>query len=164
MYHEKQSLQLCAVHTLNNLVQSRRFTKSSLDKICLELSPGSFINPHKSIFGTGNYDVNVITQACCSLGYNVKWFDKRIDVKRVILDEVFGMIVNVVSSGFPWLGGSHWYCIRRIGAQWYNLDSKLNEPLLIPDLPAQFGTLLQQPSTTLLLVVIAGREVIYEEG
>lgn len=52
MYHEKQSLQRCALHTLNNFFQEARFTKAHLDQICYELSD-SFINPHKSMFGLG---------------------------------------------------------------------------------------------------------------
>ena len=64
IYHEKQSRQLCALHTLNNLFQkSDTFTKALLDDLCLQLTPNSWINPHRSIFGLGNYDVNVVMAA-----------------------------------------------------------------------------------------------------
>lgn len=33
VYHEKQSRQLCALHSLNNLFQGPVFTKSDLDEI-----------------------------------------------------------------------------------------------------------------------------------
>ena len=45
---------------------------------CLfSLSPESWINPHKSVFGLGNYDVNVIMAALQSRDLSTVWFDKR---------------------------------------------------------------------------------------
>lgn len=35
VYHEKQSMMLCAIHAVNNLLQSRgAFTKKQFDEIC----------------------------------------------------------------------------------------------------------------------------------
>lgn len=53
------------------------FTKSELDKICSELSPNEWINPHKSMLGWGQYDVNVLIVALQRRGYEAIWFDKR---------------------------------------------------------------------------------------
>jgi hypothetical protein len=39
--------------------------------LAISLSPDSFINPHKSIFGTGNYDINVLMTACENKGFTV---------------------------------------------------------------------------------------------
>ena len=78
MYHERQSRQLCALHVLNNLFQARdAFTKPELDAICAELAPDAWVNPHKSMLGLGNYDVNVVMTALQNKGYETKWFDKR---------------------------------------------------------------------------------------
>ncbi|XP_023022472.1 josephin-like protein isoform X3 [Leptinotarsa decemlineata] len=105
IYHEKQIRELCALHALNNLFQSRdAFTKSELDLICYSLSPDHWINPHKSILGLGNYDINVIMKALQSRGCEAIWFDKR---------------------------KKHWVTIRDIAGLFYNLDSKLDNPLLI---------------------------------
>jgi josephin len=61
VYHERQSLQMCALHALNNLFQDgRSFSRAQLDEICSRLSPDHLINPHKSVLGLGNYDINVI--------------------------------------------------------------------------------------------------------
>lgn len=69
---------MCALHTLNNLFQdSGAFTKANLDEICITLSPGNWVNPHKSILGTGNYDINVIMAALTKKGCGMIWFDKR---------------------------------------------------------------------------------------
>jgi len=77
LYHERQSYQLCALHVLNCLLQRREFSKAELDVICKRLAPGAWINPHRSAFGVGNYDVNVIMAALSDRGYETKWFDKR---------------------------------------------------------------------------------------
>jgi josephin len=35
------------------------------------------INPHKSLLGLGNYDVNVIMASLQIKGFQAVWFDKR---------------------------------------------------------------------------------------
>lgn len=34
IYHERQSKQLCLLHSLNNLFQAKAFDKQDLDRIC----------------------------------------------------------------------------------------------------------------------------------
>ncbi len=77
MYHERQRLQFCALHVLNNLFQDEVFSKPELDDICYSLNPDATINPHKSMFGLGNYDVNVLTMALQLKDFQLIWFDKR---------------------------------------------------------------------------------------
>lgn len=103
IYHERQVRELCALHALNNLFQVRpytiihtyiiftsfdfssyiasqargSYTKSELDNICNNLSPNVWINPHRSILGLGNYDINVIMAALQKKGREAVWFDKR---------------------------------------------------------------------------------------
>lgn len=62
-YFEKQkafTLQ-CGMHSVNNLLCKERYNVKDMEKICYDLS-GSFINPHKHVFG-GDYDANVILLA-----------------------------------------------------------------------------------------------------
>lgn len=78
IYHERQVRELCALHALNNLFQEKEcFTKSELDMICHTLSPDNWINPHKSVLGLGNYDINVIMKALQKKECEAVWFDKR---------------------------------------------------------------------------------------
>jgi josephin len=101
IYHERQIKELCALHTLNNLFQEHFYTKQTLDELCIEylcwfklliikfifwlvyflnnqrLSPQDLINPHRSIFGRGNYNINIIMKAAQLKGHEVIWFDKR---------------------------------------------------------------------------------------
>lgn len=41
------------------------------------LSPQELINPHRSILGRGNYNINVIMKAVQLNGHEAIWFDKR---------------------------------------------------------------------------------------
>ncbi|XP_037744549.1 josephin-2 isoform X1 [Chelonia mydas] len=77
LYHERQRRELCAVHALNNVLQQRRFTQEAADEICKSLAPDARLNPHRSVLGTGNYDVNVIMAALQSLDFAAIWWDKR---------------------------------------------------------------------------------------
>lgn len=148
IYHERQSKQLCALHSLNNLFQSPdAFKKQELDKICNELAPNNrLFNPHRSIFGLGCYDVNVIISALSKRGYDVVWFDKRKDLSSLPLCDIFGFILNIPntpSSTSPfnyipsqarvWSSQKHWITIKKIGPSYYNLDSKLESPQVIGD-------------------------------
>ena len=79
IYHERQRLMLCAVHSLNNLFQDRNaYSKEDLDAISYQLSPDAFVNPHKNMLGLGNYDVNVMMVALQQKNYEVVWFDRRL--------------------------------------------------------------------------------------
>merc|ERR1719382_888879 len=77
LYHEKQQLELCLLHAINALLGRQAFSTKSLDKICKELAPDKFINPHKSILQTGNYDANVLMSALGKEDIEVQWFDAR---------------------------------------------------------------------------------------
>lgn len=137
VYHEKQVAELCALHSLNNLFQDAyAFSKTQLDSICYALSPDNWFNPHKSLLGTGNYDINVIMAALTTKGCAPVWFDKRKDPNIVALDAVVGFILNVPSEyrlgpvQLP-LRRKHWVAIRSIRGVYYNLDSKLEHPEII---------------------------------
>lgn len=41
------------------------------------LAPQCVVNPHRSVLGTGNYDVNVIIAALQSRDLAAVWWDKR---------------------------------------------------------------------------------------
>ncbi|XP_061931605.1 josephin-2 isoform X1 [Apis cerana] len=140
IYHERQVKELCALHALNNLFQERRFSKQELDQICYSLSPDVWINPHKSLLGLGNYDINVIMAALQRRGHEAVWFDKRRnffrDPKCLCLDNIEGFILNVPTEyklGFVLLPlkRRHWIALKKIHGAFYNLDSKLDSPQLI---------------------------------
>jgi josephin len=55
----------------------KAFKQDDLDGICSDLAPNSWVNPHKSVLGLGNYDINVIMSALQLKNYEAVWFDKR---------------------------------------------------------------------------------------
>lgn len=139
IYHERQVKELCALHALNNLFQDgSAFTKQNLDSIChrYRLSPDNIVNPHKSVLGLGNYDVNVLMFALQQKGYEAVWFDKRKDPAIICLTNIVGFILNIPSDmkfgflQFP-LNRKHWIAVKEIDATYYNLDSKLDSPVPI---------------------------------
>lgn len=139
IYHERQRRQLCALHALNNLFQSDIYTKAQLDEVCKNLSPQVWINPHRSVLGLGDYDVNVIMTALQEKGCEAAWFDKRKDPSCINFDEVVGFILNIPADykfGYVTLPikKRHWIAVRKIDdGQYYNLDSKLESPQCIGD-------------------------------
>ncbi|XP_074076234.1 josephin-2 isoform X1 [Macrotis lagotis] len=136
VYHERQRLELCAVHALNNVLQQRLFSQEAADEICKRLAPDSRLNPHRSLLGTGNYDVNVIMAALQGLGLAAVWWDRRRPLTQLALPQVLGFILNLpspVSLGLlslP-LQRRHWVALRQVGSIYYNLDSKLREPMVL---------------------------------
>ena len=90
MYHERQWWSLCGIHAINNLLQQPVCDKAYYDSICDELSPSSsfvllHVNPHRSILGIGNYDVNVLMMVLQRHGLQVKWHDARQPVTPELL-------------------------------------------------------------------------------
>ncbi|XP_066031024.1 josephin-2-like isoform X1 [Chamaea fasciata] len=136
LYHERQRLELCALHALNNLLQRPWLSKAQADGICRQLAPNSRPNPHRSPLGTGNYDVNVVMAALGTRGLAAVWWDKRRPLERLSLPHILGFLLNVPSRvtlgalALP-LARPHWLGVRRLGDTFYNLDSKLAAPAAI---------------------------------
>nr|CAG4652297.1 EOG090X0HOM [Triops cancriformis] len=137
IYHERQRLQLCACHALNALFQDpNAFNQASLDELSNQLAHSSFINPHRSFLGLGNYDVNVLMLAVQQKGCEMSWFDKRRGPKDIDLRKVTGLILNVPCKPFlglltlPW-ERNHWLTLKYVQGSYYNLDSKLSGPEII---------------------------------
>lgn len=62
------------------------------------------------------------------------WFDKRKDPNCIVTEKIIGFVLNVPNKydlGFiavPLLGRRHWISIKKVGNQYWNLDSKLKTP------------------------------------
>jgi len=175
IFHERQKRELCALHALNNVFQHREFTKEELDEICTRLSPSTVVNPHKSVLGTGNYDINVIMAALNSRSFQAIWHDKRKKASTIDLARVSGLILNTLSTvqvgiiKFPFRR-RHWVAIQAIGGEFWNLDSKLKHPEKIGDhsqLIDYLKKILSTKLTELFLIVTndeADLERFYRQG
>lgn len=111
-----------------------------MDEISVNLSPEYYVNPHRSVLGLGNYDVNVIMAALQAHGMNLIWYDKRkeISLESLEISTTFGYILNIPSSEYTFgfvtlpIKSRHWISIRRLhDGKFYNLDSKLDRPKCI---------------------------------
>ncbi|VFQ98232.1 unnamed protein product [Cuscuta campestris] len=146
IYHERQRLQFCLLHTLNNLFQEKdAFTRADLNSISERLglddpNKGSW-SPISAIFKshhnaiTGNYDINVLVAALEGKGKSVVWHDRRVGAGAIDLDgEMMGIIVNLPVRRFAGLWRSrHWVALKRIDGVWYNLDSDFSAPCAFRD-------------------------------
>ncbi|KAG8096655.1 hypothetical protein GUJ93_ZPchr0013g36571 [Zizania palustris] len=141
VYHERQRLQFCLLHALNNLMQEKgSFTRAELDGIAENLvrtdpnkdqwTPSLIFKPHHNVF-TGNYDVNVLITALEARNKKVVWHDHRKGASSIDLDAaaLVGLMINVPVRrlGGLWTG-RHWVAIRSINGTWFNLDSDFSVP------------------------------------
>ncbi|XP_050239041.1 josephin-like protein [Quercus robur] len=142
IYHERQRLQFCLLHSLNNLFQQKdAFTRASLNEIAEKLvlddpskvswTPLSVLfKPHYNAI-TGNYDINVLMVALEGKGKSVIWHDRRNGSSLINLDDdtLMGIVLNVsvIKYGGLWKS-RHWITLKRIDGVWYNLDSDLVAP------------------------------------
>lgn len=138
---------LCGLHAVNAMLQhdfGPPYTQRDLDALCYRLDPPRLLhlNAHKSAWGVGNYDVNVLLCALGERGLEAKWWDARRPARDMPLGsaDVVGLLVNSESTEHPWArailraagAGTHWYTLRRVDGQWYDLNSALLEPERIP--------------------------------
>ncbi|CAG8650946.1 36448_t:CDS:2, partial [Racocetra persica] len=142
IYHERQKLWFCGQ------LQYKAFSKEQLDDIALNLSKKTdssikklnflYINPHKSVFGVGNYDINVLEAALKQFDLEIQWFDSRKDIRTVIQftdPTLFGIILNTQTSRLYFWTSNHWIAVKPFFnneggiPEIYNLDSKLPKPI-----------------------------------
>ncbi|ETV82424.1 hypothetical protein H257_05064 [Aphanomyces astaci] len=137
VYHEKQTLMRCGLHSVNNMLQRKAFDVSDFDTIARSLvqvqndARWSF-NPHQTVLGIGNYGVEVLIAALLRHGYSTCYFDRRKATDTIdLVVAVDGLLCNVPSSSMMGLWQSrHWFTIRQVHGVYYNLDSKLPAPLV----------------------------------
>ncbi|RHZ44574.1 hypothetical protein Glove_718g28 [Diversispora epigaea] len=170
IYHERQSFWFCGQHTLNNLLQMDVFGKSELDNIAIKLAEKTdpevkswkcyFVNPHKSVLGFGNYDINVLDIALRAFDLEIQWFDDRKDIRTVVQftdSTLFGLILNIPKTHYYFWNSYHWIAIKPIHKKKddddnyvvdeeetvviYNLDSKLHKPEKFPDIEKAYNFL-----------------------
>lgn len=126
VYHEKQYLWRCGQHVVNNILQDQRYSTSDLDEIANNMSKVTGLR-HRLPLGLGLYDFDVMCVALDREGFSTD----RIDVSSVAempLDTI-ALIVHVPSN--VWYRSAHWVALRRVGHDWFNLDSKLNAPIYV---------------------------------
>ncbi|KAL2898761.1 Josephin-like protein [Bienertia sinuspersici] len=168
VYHERQRLQFCLLHALNNLFQEKdAFSRADLDGIAEELvlddltpikwNPISAVfRPHHNLI-TGNYDVNVLIAALERRGKDVVWHDRRSGAASIDLDGsedwLMGIMLNIPVKRFGGLWKNrHWITLRKINGVWFNLDSDVKDPYAFKD--------IDDVRVFLDSVILAGGEIL----
>ncbi|MCO5607002.1 hypothetical protein L7F22_061193 [Adiantum nelumboides] len=163
IFHEKQRLQLCLLHSLNNLYQSEAFTRCELNNIACSLPrelhySGPFSHLFSSHYNilTGNYDANVLARALQSRGAEMSFCNQQFGANGIDLDDpmLLGFIFNHQTHRFGWWKGRHWAALRKINGTWVDLDSDLPEPITVGnnDAAKQFIGQRLEPGSRLIRV------------
>ncbi|XP_023030358.1 ataxin-3 [Leptinotarsa decemlineata] len=142
IFHEKQEGSLCAQHCLNSLLQGPYFTAVDLSSLAQKLDDEErrrmaecgeeseeyrkFLQqPSGNMDDSGYFSVQVISSALQVWGLELVPYsssDKRISMNNP--SQMYAFICNY---------RDHWLTIRKIGNQWFNLNSLLSKPELISD-------------------------------
>lgn len=145
VYHEKQTMWRCGLHAVNALLQRKAYTAREFDTLADNLIISRrfwWIHPHRSLFGLGNYDVNVLMCAIESAGYDVQWLPENTNFRDLVQkhDALVGFLVNVSGNWQPpWPLNfliperRHWLAVSRYPEQFYIVDSNLRSPSRLDD-------------------------------
>lgn len=156
---------LCALHCLNSLLQGQYFNPVDLAEIARKLDDQEreqmaegginsqeymhFLEqPSSNMDDRGFFSIQVITKALGVWSLDIIPYNSQhptaIDARKN----------PVLQSAYICNMREHWFTIRKIGYQWFNLNSLLSGPELISDTYlALFLTQLQQEGYSIFIIV-----------
>ncbi|XP_071398342.1 ataxin-3 isoform X3 [Centroberyx affinis] len=162
IFHEKQEGSLCAQHCLNNLLQGEYFTPVDLSSIAhqldeeerMRMAEGGMASeeyrtflqqPSGNMDDSGFFSIQVISNALGVWGLELILFNSR---------EYQSLMINPINEkAFICNYKEHWFTIRKLGQQWFNLNSLLTGPELISDTYlALFLAQLQQEGYSIFVI------------
>ncbi|XP_030637192.1 ataxin-3 [Chanos chanos] len=162
IFHEKQEGSLCAQHCLNNLLQGEYFTPVELSSIAQQLdeeermrmAEGGVLSeeyrtflqqPSGNMDDSGFFSIQVISNALGVWGLELILFNSR-EYQRLMMDPIN-------EQAFICNYKEHWFTVRKLGQQWFNLNSLLTGPELISDTYlALFLAQLQQEGYSIFVI------------
>ncbi|VDP88028.1 unnamed protein product [Echinostoma caproni] len=133
IFHEKQEGSLCAQHCLNALLQGPFFTAVDLAELARQLDEAEQRHltngPHKSqnMDETGYFSIQVITKALSI------WSLELVPLLRQSPEAENARKNPKAQNAFICNFRDHWFTIRRLGQQWFDLNSVMSKPKLISD-------------------------------
>ncbi|XP_034963176.1 ataxin-3 isoform X1 [Zootoca vivipara] len=162
IFHERQEGSLCAQHCLNNLLQGEYFTPVELSSIAQQLDEEERIRmaegglsseeyqtflqqPSGNMDDSGFFSIQVISNALKVWGLELILFNSP-EYQRLGIDPIN-------ERSFICNYKEHWFTVRKLGKQWFNLNSLLTGPELISDTYlALFLAQLQQEGYSIFVV------------
>eukprot|EP01068_Selenidium_serpulae_P016499 Selendium_serpulae@DN6304_c1_g2_i1.p1 len=156
LYWERQQGRFCALHCLNALLQAPVFDQRQLEKIGWELDrqersllagkqqrvmDSAALSESEHTAGDGYHSIGVIQK--CLQSKNLECLTFHRESAQQLIQE----------QGFICHHQDHWFAIRKVNGQWWNLDSLKNGPSKISasDLIRTL-TLLKQNGYSVLIV------------
>jgi len=159
-YWEKQGRdKLCAIHSLNVLMQKPAFSEIELAQIAHQLDEEerAILGGHlgsgndggsNNVDPDGNFSLGVMEKAIEKFQYRLENLDKP-ETRRKIMANPQSEQAYVCNSH----ARSHWYTIRKVRSKWYDLDSLKPAPTFISDHSlAQFLERTMQSGFTVFVV------------
>ncbi|XP_029413819.1 ataxin-3 isoform X3 [Nannospalax galili] len=161
IFHEKQEGSLCAQHCLNNLLQGEYFSPVELSSIAHQLDEEermrmaeggvtsedyrTFLQPSGNMDDSGFFSIQVISNALKVWGLELILFNSP-EYQRLGIEPIN-------ERSFICNYKEHWFTVRKLGKQWFNLNSLLTGPELISDTYlALFLAQLQQEGYSIFVV------------
>lgn len=144
IFHEKQEGYLCAQHCLNALLQGPYFNAVDLANLGHQLDEEERMRmaesgvdgedykhfleqPSGNMDDTGYFSVQVISSALKVWGLELIPYNSTEPTALLAQNDPSQMEAYICNYK------GHWFTIRKIGKQWFNLNSMLNGPQLISD-------------------------------
>ncbi|XP_032819911.1 ataxin-3 isoform X1 [Petromyzon marinus] len=142
IFHEKQEGSLCAQHCLNSLLQGPYFTAVDLSTLAVQLDEAERLRmaeggitsqeyqrfmeqPSGNMDDSGFFSIQVINSALGVWGLEMAPVNARhFQRSHIELLKEMAFICNYKE---------HWLTVRKLGNQWFNLNSLLSGPELISD-------------------------------
>lgn len=127
IYHEKQVASMCAVHCVNNMLQGPLFEYSDfgqvaqqLDREEARLTGGTGLGDGANARLDGFFNVQVMQTVLTRAGYTMTpaGSESGLDAKADTAKET-AFILNK---------REHWFSLRRIGREWFDLNSCIKTP------------------------------------
>nr|XP_005986654.1 PREDICTED: ataxin-3 isoform X2 [Latimeria chalumnae] len=162
IFHERQEGSLCAQHCLNNLLQGEYFSPVELSSIAHELDEEERIRmaeggitseeyrtflqqPSGNMDDSGFFSIQVISSALKVWNLELVLFNSP---------EYQRLGTNPINErAFICNYKEHWFTVRKLGKQWFNLNSLLTGPELISDTYlALFLAQLQQEGYSIFVI------------
>lgn len=126
IYHEKQVGALCAVHCLNNLMQGPAFNEVALAEVAQQLDAeerrllggaGLASADGGNVRADGFFNVQVIRAGLQRAGFEME-----------LIKTASALTEPAKQRGFICNRKEHWFSFRRIGQEWFDLNSCLRTP------------------------------------
>ncbi|KAL0211366.1 hypothetical protein P9112_009664 [Eukaryota sp. TZLM1-RC] len=129
VYFERQRSALCAVHTVNNLLQAHVFNEIQFAEFAAAVTNSGISTTEDHVSLAGDFSTDVIAQALDVFGLWLVHLDSSNPEAVMISSDVNkanGYILNKANQ--------HWLALRRVNNQWYELDSLKQNALTISPL------------------------------